>query len=195
MPNVRAATDRYYCERSLKVYINRYMIQAMTIVRRIRKLAKLTQSELADLAGTSQSAIAAYESGSKTPSLRTVRRIASAVGMDLHMSPVPALTREERRSLALHEAIAERIHADPDTAMAKARTNLDQMRRIHPHALKLLTEWESVLELPVQEVADVLTDPSPRYRELRHVTPFAGVLAAGERSRVYRRFRAAEARV
>lgn len=166
----------------------------MTIVRRIRKLAKLTQSELADLAGTSQSAIAAYESGSKTPNLRTVRRIASSVGMDLHMSPVPALTREERRSLALHEAIAERLLADPDTAMAKARANLDQMRRMHPHARELLTEWEAVLELPASEVADVLTDPALRYRELRHVTPFAGVLFAGERARVYRGFRAAEAR-
>jgi hypothetical protein len=40
----------------------------------------------------------------------------------------------------------------------------------------------------------LLTDPDPWARELRHVTPFAGVLSAAERAEVYRAFANDEAR-
>jgi hypothetical protein len=39
---------------------------------------------------------------------------------------------------------------------------------------------------------DVLLDPRPRARELRQVTPFAGVLSARERARAYRSFSSSE---
>ena len=165
----------------------------MNIVRRIRQLAELTQVELAGVANTSQSAIAAYESGAKTPSLRTVRRIASAVEMDVHLAPIPALTREERRSLALHERIAQRLREQPKETLAKARANLDQMRHLHPHASRLFDEWQTVLALQPDEIAHVITDPGRRQRELRQVTPFAGVLDQAERARVYQQFRREEA--
>lgn len=34
----------------------------------------------------------------------------------------------------------------------------------------------------------ILTDPSPWARELRHMTPFAGILSARERADVLRQF-------
>jgi hypothetical protein len=34
----------------------------------------------------------------------------------------------------------------------------------------------------------VLTDPVPWTRELRHVTPFTGILSAADRAQVYRAF-------
>ncbi|MFQ5516254.1 MAG: helix-turn-helix transcriptional regulator [Acidimicrobiia bacterium] len=166
----------------------------MDLVRRIRRSAGLTQVELARAAGTSQPAIAAYESAAKVPSLRTLRRLAAAVGMDLHVTLVPALTREERRSLALHQRIAERLVAQPEPTLAKARSNLDRMRRLHPHATGVLQRWEHTLNGPLEDVAEALTDPRTEYREMRHVTPFAGVLDTSERAAVYRRFRLTEAR-
>lgn len=46
-----------------------------------RSLAGLTQGEVAQLMGTTQSVIARLESGKLAPSLRTVQRYARAVGV------------------------------------------------------------------------------------------------------------------
>ncbi|MGV0634936.1 helix-turn-helix transcriptional regulator [Mycolicibacillus trivialis] len=48
--------------------------------------AGLTQSDLADAMGTSQSAIASYESGSRMPGIDTLKRLAEACGKKLHIS-------------------------------------------------------------------------------------------------------------
>jgi hypothetical protein len=40
----------------------------------------------------------------------------------------------------------------------------------------------------LEALLPVLTDPSPWARELRHVTPFAGLLGARERAAVIRGF-------
>jgi hypothetical protein len=96
------------------------------------------------------------------------------------------MTREERRSLALHRAIARHLERDPDRIIALARANLGRMkRRARSH---LLDEWDVLLDRPLSALLPVLTDPSPWARELRHVTPFAGVLSAGERTEVYAAF-------
>ena len=68
------------------------------------------------------------------------------------------------------------------------------MRSKHPKAGQLLQEWEVILNRPVSEMAPALTDPSPWSRELRQVTPFAGVLSTEERTEVYRSFREEESR-
>jgi len=46
----------------------------------------------------------------------------------------------------------------------------------------------------VSELLPALIDPSPRGRELRQVTPFAGVLTAKERAETYHSFREEESR-
>lgn len=48
-----------------------------------RARAKLSQSELADRLGTTQSSIARLEGGGVTPTLKTLRRYAAATGMRL----------------------------------------------------------------------------------------------------------------
>jgi transcriptional regulator with XRE-family HTH domain len=160
----------------------------MNEVRQLRRLAGVTQSRLASLAGTSQPTIAAYEAGSKTPNLRTLRKLARAVGLEARLEFVPAMSREDRRSLALHESIAQKLLKDPDSVLPKARKTLDLMMKSHPHAAPLLTEWDAILRRPVPEIVAILLDPRPKARELRQVTPFAGVLSARERAHSYRRF-------
>lgn len=166
----------------------------MTAVKDLRDAAGLTQVELAKLAGTSQPTIAAYESGSKSPTLRTLSRLAAAAGREAIVTFVEPLTREDRRSLALHRAIAVRLRDSPSQVLDTARANLDRMRRQHPHAGDLLDEWSEILDLSVEQIVSVLHDPGLRARALRQVTPFAGVLTAAERSRVYSEFRKSEAR-
>jgi transcriptional regulator with XRE-family HTH domain len=154
----------------------------------LRRRFGLSQAELARLAGTSQPAIAAYESGSKSPHLRTIERIAESLGQRVVIDFEPALTREEARSLALHRAIAFKLGQDPAAVIEKARVNLDRLTAMHPHAGELLDGWRDILEGSIDEIVDVLVDTSPESRELRHVTPFAGVLTARERAEVYRQF-------
>lgn len=52
-------------------------------VREARKRAGLTQRELAERAGTTQSAIARLESGRTTPTFDTVLRLVRLCGLDL----------------------------------------------------------------------------------------------------------------
>jgi transcriptional regulator with XRE-family HTH domain len=161
----------------------------MTIVSRIREAGGLTQVELAELGGTSQPTIAAYESGAKVPSLRTLRRLAAVAGVELDLAVTTPMTREERRSLFLHRAIARRLAADQKAVIEKAKSNLQVMADLHPAANDLLDEWSRLLEGSVEVLAETMTSRRPRARELRQVTPFAGILTADERARVYRTFR------
>jgi transcriptional regulator with XRE-family HTH domain len=55
----------------------------------------LSQRELARRAETSQAAIAAYESGRRSPSLETLARIVRAAGLDLRIQLAPADDHDE----------------------------------------------------------------------------------------------------
>ena len=58
------------------------------LVREARRRAGLTQAELAERLGTSQSAVARWERGAAHPSLETLRAVVRGCGFDLafHMS-------------------------------------------------------------------------------------------------------------
>jgi transcriptional regulator with XRE-family HTH domain len=53
----------------------------MESVRVLRERAGLTQQSLAKAGGTSQPTIAAYQAGSNSPTLKTLQRLASSVGL------------------------------------------------------------------------------------------------------------------
>ena len=166
----------------------------MEPVQLIRAAAGMTQRELADAAGTSQPTVAAYESGTKSPTWRTVERIASSVGLVCYPAVVRPLTRDQRRSLYLHAAIAKELSNRPTEVIEIARQNIAKMRSVNPHAWRLLDEWERILSgMTIQIVARML-DPSEHARDLRQVSPFAGVLTPVQRAGVYRSFRSAEAK-
>lgn len=69
-------------------------MDAAKIIAQARDQAGLTQSQLAQAAGTSQSAIAAYESGAKSPSVRTLNKIVRACGLGIFVELVPASTAQ-----------------------------------------------------------------------------------------------------
>ncbi|MFN8035691.1 MAG: helix-turn-helix domain-containing protein [Acidimicrobiia bacterium] len=165
----------------------------MNPILELRVRSGATQAGLAKAAGTSQPTIAAYERGAKSPTLRTLQRVARAAGLEAVVEFVPPMTREERRSLWLHRAIAKRLLASPAETVTRARRNLRVMHRHHPHAAPLLRRWQEILRWPPAAIAELVTDPGVFARELRHVTPFAGVLPADERAERYRSFRREEA--
>ncbi len=155
---------------------------------RITEDNRVTQAALAEAARTSQPTIAAYETGRKSPTLGTVGRLAESVGLAMSVHFHPSLTREDRRSIWLHRAIADRLEERPGWVLRRARTTLKRMREANPGARQLLDEWGVLLKRSIPELIPVLIDPGPRARELRQVTPFAGVLSAEERAGVYRAF-------
>ena len=70
-----AAQRAYEDEASISEFQN--------LVYRLRSEASLTQTELADRMGTTQSAIARMEGGGTRPTLDTLGRLAAAVSQDL----------------------------------------------------------------------------------------------------------------
>jgi transcriptional regulator with XRE-family HTH domain len=67
---------------------------AAQVASRRRELAL---AELAELTGTTQSAIARLESGGRPPRIDTLLRIANALDCDLSVELRPRTTREESR--------------------------------------------------------------------------------------------------
>ena len=132
---------------------------SMNPVRKLRLRTGITQQELAVMARTSQSTIAAYESGSKSPTLRTLAKLADSQDLEMVTSYMPRLTREDRRSLAFHRAIAEILCRRPVAVRRRATRNLKKLTGIHPGAKLLFDRWRAWLALPVEETG--LEDPGP----------------------------------
>lgn len=63
------------------------------LLERIRRAAGLSQDELAHRAGTSRTAVSAYEHGRKSPSLATVDRLVASAGYELDAHPQITFTR------------------------------------------------------------------------------------------------------
>jgi transcriptional regulator with XRE-family HTH domain len=70
---------------------------ASTLIQ-ARARAKLSQEQLAQRMGTSQSTIARLESGTASPSLSTLRRFAEATGMRVQVSLEPTGRTRRRRA-------------------------------------------------------------------------------------------------
>ena len=161
----------------------------MNIVRLLREQLGLTQQALAEKAGTSQPTIALYESGSKSPTLATLQRLASSLGFELAVTLTPRLTREDHRSLAYHRAIARILRQNPLPTLKRAKQMLARMKKQHPQASHLFDQWSEWLELPTQALVSKLLDPGLLARDMRQVSPFAGVLRASERVKILSQFR------
>jgi len=161
----------------------------MNLVRLLRSQTGVTQTTLATLAGTSQPTIASYESGAKSPNLATLQRLAASLGLELIVNFTPTMTREDHRSLAYHRAVAERLRLSSSPAIERAKRVLAKMIKIHPSARALFDRWNVWLDLPVDDLVSKILDPGVMARDMRQVTPFAGLLEARERVQVLKRFR------
>jgi predicted DNA-binding protein len=96
--------------------------------------------------------------------------------------------RIDRRSIAMHRAIAERLRKHP-ALLEKAKENIRRWRRQGANA-HCLDEWEAILAQGLDEVIRFLLSESEEAARLRHSTPFAGVLTPRERWKFYEKIRA-----
>ena len=100
--------------------------------------------------------------------------------MDLHRLA-------EERSIAWHRAVAARLAREPallDTTRARLRGWIDENRSAH-----YARQWLALVDSPLPTLLAFLVDPSERARALRQATPFAGLIDARERWRIWRAVR------
>jgi hypothetical protein len=95
--------------------------------------------------------------------------------------------RIDRRSLALHRAIAEKLRSNP-ALLVIARDNLDRWSLAHGRSQPYWDAWREILDQPLGDVLDLMLEDSERMTAMRQATPFAGILTPHERWTIYEQF-------
>ncbi|MET8252338.1 helix-turn-helix domain-containing protein [Micromonospora sp. NPDC005197] len=151
----------------------------------------LTTGQVAKLLGSSrQQVVNLCERGElpfvKVGAHRRIRRHQ----VEALMRPKPELTRDQLKSLWLHQAVAGSLVTDPDAVMGKARGNLDRLLRQHRGTMTevWLKRWQDKINEGVNAVLRTLTSDDPEAVELRQNSPFAAVLSQPQRKRVLESF-------
>lgn len=107
------------------------MARVGALVHEMRRHAQLTQRELAERVGTSQSAIAKLEQGESNPTIGTIERCAEAAGFALRITLVP---------LPVADPVVERYKRDVDRTLLR-----DNLRKSVHERLQSLGEWQADL--------------------------------------------------
>ena len=94
----------------------------------------------------------------------------------------------EERSLAYHALIAGRLEENPELLEAARRRVAGWVEASAPHP-HYTHDWSAILASPPAVIRERLLDPSEKGRELRQVTPFAGLIDPRERWRLWREVR------
>ena len=95
----------------------------------------------------------------------------------------------DRRSLALHRLVAERVMRDP-ALFEKARLTLSKWRQtVCVASQPYLEEWERLMNQGVDACLSVAVEDSERAAVLRQSSPFSGVLTNRERFAFLRQWR------
>ena len=94
--------------------------------------------------------------------------------------------RAEHTSLVLHREVARRLRADPEwvtRARERVRAWGDE---VHPSYRE---RWLALLSGPLDTLCDLLEADTEEARDLRQVSPFAGILDPETRWRLWRQAR------
>src|SRR4051794_1266145 len=123
-------------------------------IRQARREANLSQVDLAGRVGTSQSALARYETGASLPTLPTLERLLAACGRQLEIKAPPA------RPLAPVSSVRSLIGPQADRLRRQRRPLLDAAER---HGIGHLRAFGSLArgEATATSDVDLLVDLKP----------------------------------
>jgi excisionase family DNA binding protein len=115
------------------------------------------------------------------------RRQRSAESIDINRL-LPSRRRRSHRvaelqALAYHRLVAERLD---ERILDDTRNRLRRWRDEGRIDERWADEWSRILTMPVSRIARTIGADTPRARELRQTSPFAGVLTAQERQALVR---------
>src|SRR5665213_724170 len=154
----------------------------------------ITTGEAAKLLGTSRQHVVDLCDRGDLP-FRTVgtHRRVSRADLEELSARTQRLTRDQLCSLWLGTAIAGELVRDPARVLELAHRNLAQLQAVHTRGegARWLAQWDTILRGPIDLVLETLTSRTPRARELRQNSPFAGVLTETERAEILAAFQRA----
>jgi len=130
------------------------MLEIPQAIRQARREAKLSQVDLATRVGTSQSALARYETGVALPTLPTLERLLAACGRQLEIKTSPA------RRPAPVSSMRSLVGAQADRLRRRRRPLLDAANR---HGIGNLRAFGSLArgEATAESDVDLLVDLKP----------------------------------
>ena len=102
--------------------------QVHRLVVQARQNANLTQADLAERLGTSQSAVARLEQGATNPTVSTLARTAAAAGFALRIELVP---------LSATDPVVERYKQDVDRTLLR-----ENLGKPVDERLRSLSDWQ-----------------------------------------------------
>ncbi|MGK2961375.1 MAG: helix-turn-helix domain-containing protein [Gemmatimonadaceae bacterium] len=127
--------------------------RAQRALREARLTTGLTQRDVAEAVGTSQSAIASLESGDTNPTIDTLVRYATAIGFTLRVTITPA---------APPDPVVGRYKRDVDRTLLR-----ENLRRSVDERLRTLAGWQAdaqKLESAAAQAKRAASKPSGRAR-------------------------------
>ncbi len=96
--------------------------------------------------------------------------------------------RIDRRSLALHRAVAAKLRTQPEL-LKVALKNIDRWYADASRTRTYLDEWRVILHQPLDSILATIVEEGERMTALRQSTPFSGILDPKERWAIYRQFK------
>lgn len=88
-------------------------------------------------------------------------------------------------ALAYHRAVAERLRAEPEAMLRRARLNLNRWAEGDAFGvgeLSSLEEWRGIIdEADVDRLIEIMTDTTDEGQRLRSSSPFVGTISPEER--------------
>jgi len=91
----------------------------------------------------------------------------------------------DARSLALHQAVAQKLKANPGL-IEVAKVNLSRwLKTCSPRTAPVLRQWEEILSnSDITGIISIIESPSEASTQLRQSSPFCGILSNEERTAI-----------
>jgi hypothetical protein len=117
--------------------------------------------------------------------MKTEETITTILGGGAGISPLGSHAFLDEFALAYHHAVAERLRAEPEAVLERARQNLNRWMEGDAFGAgerASLEEWRRILgEADVERLIEIMTDSSDEGQRLRSSSPFVGALSPEER--------------
>jgi hypothetical protein len=117
--------------------------------------------------------------------MKTEETFTTVLGGGVGPGPLGSHAFLDEFALAYHRAVAERLRAEPEAVLERARRNLNRWTEgdaFGAGELASLEEWRRILgEADVNRLVEIMTDSSDEGQRLRSSSPFVGALSPEER--------------
>jgi transcriptional regulator with XRE-family HTH domain len=149
-----------------------------------RRAVGWTVRELAANLGVAPSTVTRMEQSERDDRIQlgTLKRALAVMGRRPRVEVVN-VRREERVTMELHRALANKLGSDSPAVLDVVPDNLSRLRArlTSPIGQRWVDRWAELVDGPVDLLVSRMLADTPEGRELRQNSPFAGALTQGER--------------